>query len=581
MDVRRVLDFLGCARQCQLEAAPGVCVAVGIRDIAHHDSLSLSLTNIGGRIAASVGDGLALDVRWGLKLGIALAQSPGAMTGLTTRRFAALEWDSRQQTLLAARDPLGTEPLFYAYLGDGGIAVSSSAIALLELRDVSREIDRLACAERLLSLPRGRGSTYFSQLCELPRASTLSWVKRTVTVKEYWRCRGQPVFATQTDAVERMRDTFKLSVLKCLSGARAPTVTLSGGLDSTSVFRVADLHLPGRVGAIAATFPRDPSTSEDYYLDLAVRGRESQLVRFEPKLQVSIHDLLRVAEDPQVVPMASIAISCAAKAKELGFDRVLTGELGDFVGGYASEPVRWLLRQGRYLDAWAMARAFGGGPTRCGIRFAHQWLLGCSNSMSAFRLKRTPQFRATGACLGAMSSGVRQTLGLDERVHETWFGRPQGGATFLEQTEQFLDSQGAQKIATSALAESLTGSRTEHPFSDPDLVDFTAGLAFEMRWYGGASRAALRLAMAGIIPEEVRTRRTKAFFNGPHGRYYREIESELGGPGSLWPLSELLELEPTPDGSWSASPHVAQEMLARVHVLAAWLRMHAKMPQRT
>jgi asparagine synthase (glutamine-hydrolysing) len=51
-----------------------------------------------------------------------------------------------------------------------------------------------------------------------------------------------------------------------------------------------------------------------------------------------------------------------------------------------------------------------------------------------------------------------------------------------------------------------------HPFFDRRLVEFMFAVPEEQRWHGPWRKRILRLAMAGILPEEVRNRQSKADF---------------------------------------------------------------------
>jgi asparagine synthase (glutamine-hydrolysing) len=58
------------------------------------------------------------------------------------------------------------------------------------------------------------------------------------------------------------------------------------------------------------------------------------------------------------------------------------------------------------------------------------------------------------------------------------------------------------------------GVETRHPFMDRRIVEFCLSLPEKQRWRGEQMKFVLRTAMKGILPESVRTRRSKANFTG-------------------------------------------------------------------
>ena len=63
--------------------------------------------------------------------------------------FGLLIWDSARDRFLCARDPTGSQPLFFARARTG-VAVAASQAALLGVSEVDRSLDRVAIAEWVL-----------------------------------------------------------------------------------------------------------------------------------------------------------------------------------------------------------------------------------------------------------------------------------------------------------------------------------------------------------------------------------------------------------------------------------------------
>lgn len=561
--------------RCSWQSA-GIALGVGSRvdhqSPAEHPQLCLDAE----RVLASVGDGLDWDPSWSVDSLIPKRPASSAKR-LTSRRFATVIWERRSRRLVAARDPLGLEPLYYALLPGGGIALCSSGTALLELPGVSREIDRNVCAESLLLLPQQPGSTFFRDIRELPRACWLEWHDGALVLRRYHRIGSTSNGDAARDRVEHLRGLFCAAVARASATSPEIAVTLSGGLDSSSVFRVACAQPNTHVRAISAVFPNDPETQEDEYLEAALSGTGVQSLRFEPNVPFDLEQSLAAAEDPTWIPMLSTTIACALQARALGAKCVLTGEFGDFVAGSIAAPEVWLLRHGLWKRAWTEFESYGGGKTRQTLRFGRQAL----RLLIGPRWQRTPQrpldlFRERMA--GFMSRQTRSALAIEERLREFRLREAASEEPNRHTYEAFFDRQGNRVSRASWLVERLCGVRLEHPFCDPELVSWSAGLSFDERWAGGHTRAAFRRALAGIVPERILQRGSKARFDGPHSRYFDSVERSVRKPEALWPLTELLEIR-------------GEEMLIRFSsdglsgrhralaalLLASWLRMHGRL----
>jgi len=154
--------------------------------------------------------------------------------------FAFAIWDSREQTLFAARDPLGIKPLYYARLPDSGVVFASELNALLASGAVPREIDPTSAGEYLawFSVPAPR--TIYRGIANLPPGHRLT-VDAAGRVKTgpWWQLPPprQPAAtaANYHDFVNGLRHQLDDSI-RAHRVADVPVgAFLSGGMDSTAV----------------------------------------------------------------------------------------------------------------------------------------------------------------------------------------------------------------------------------------------------------------------------------------------------------------------------------------------------------
>ncbi|MCW3065028.1 MAG: Asparagine synthase, partial [Solirubrobacterales bacterium] len=83
----------------------------------------------------------------------------------------------------------------------------------------------------------------------------------------------------------------------------------------------------------------------------------------------------------------------------------------------------------------------------------------------------------------------------------------------------------------------VASSRPGHPFLDEELVDLALGLDPVLAFEGPLDRPVLRRAIAGLIPDEVRLRPRKSYFDAFHARALRTddraaLERLLGDPAA-------------------------------------------------
>ena len=149
--------------------------------------------------------------------------------------FAFALWDTREQSLMLARDRLGLKPLYYAET-DQGLSFSSELRSLLCDDRISRELDYRAIDEYLSYLFVPHPRTIFQQARKLPPGSRAIFRDGRLHIERYWDVRYDTIAARpQAQAVgeldELLRESVKLRLL-----ADVPVgAFLSGGLDSSLV----------------------------------------------------------------------------------------------------------------------------------------------------------------------------------------------------------------------------------------------------------------------------------------------------------------------------------------------------------
>src|SRR3954471_11720219 len=146
--------------------------------------------------------------------------------------FAFAVWDSRRQTLFAARDRFGIKP-FYYYADGRQFAFASELKSLLEVPGVPVDIDPSAIGEFLRRRYVIAPNTMLAGIRKLPPGHTIVADRRGVSVARYW---DLPVDGTaqitEADAIEQLDQLLAETMRMHLVSDVPLGAFLSGGLDS-------------------------------------------------------------------------------------------------------------------------------------------------------------------------------------------------------------------------------------------------------------------------------------------------------------------------------------------------------------
>lgn len=149
--------------------------------------------------------------------------------------FAFAVWDSRQQTLLLARDRVGIKPLYYAHTSSG-IAFASELKSLLALPEISREISAHAVAEFVVHLCVPGNLSIFESINKLLPAHRLIYREGVISIERYWFAKPQPDnMKREEEWVEELNDQLRDAVHSHMVADVPVGAFLSGGLDSGSL----------------------------------------------------------------------------------------------------------------------------------------------------------------------------------------------------------------------------------------------------------------------------------------------------------------------------------------------------------
>ena len=153
--------------------------------------------------------------------------------------FAFAISDTRRKRIFCARDHFGVKPFFYSRVN--GVFIFSNSLNALRPR-VSDELNEVAIGDYLLfGLNQDLSSTTFRDIQRLPAAHTLTVTGDAIKIRRDWTLvMPEPVrFRDPQDYVERFEELLTTAVTDRLRGTDRIAISMSGGLDSTSLAAIS------------------------------------------------------------------------------------------------------------------------------------------------------------------------------------------------------------------------------------------------------------------------------------------------------------------------------------------------------
>lgn len=254
-------------------------------------------------------------------------------------------YDKPSQKLYVARDHCGIMACYY-YACDEFFAFSSSPKALLALKEIPKELNEFRLAQILVAWPGDGEQTCYQHIFNLLPGHYLTLDSAKPVKTKYWELTEQPdlILPKEQDYYDRFLEIFTEAVKCRLRTTKQVGISLSGGLDSTSVAAIAAIELAKQNKELFA-FTSVP-LYKDYKVPKGRNGDEGELAGLMAKKYPNIRHFLVNAEgyDPiecikKAVDIQEEPIHAAAnqywiqaindKAKEYDCNILLNGQGGN------------------------------------------------------------------------------------------------------------------------------------------------------------------------------------------------------------------------------------------------------------
>lgn len=419
--------------------------------------------------------------------------------------FAFAVWDETAQTVFLARDPLGVKPLFYAWRGNS-LIFGSEIKTLLAHPAVQPVVDRDGLTELFALGPATvPGSGIFKGVHEVPPAYFLKVTPDTSLLYEYWKPAAKENHETEAEAAEHLRGLFVDAVERQLVGDVPLCTFLSGGLDSSGITAVA-----------ARAFEKRGKTLETYSIDYTDNDKYFKASLFQPTpdqvwaekmaayaqtrhhTYITEHAALADALENAVVArdlpgMADIDSSLYLFCREIRKNYViaLSGECADeLFGGYP-----WYTHDEMiYADTFPWSRFVGDRRAILSPALQTLDIEGCVRYQYLDTLRQVPHLDGESK--------------RDFRMRELFYLNIKWFMMNLLNRKDRMSMSNSLEVRV--------------PFADYRLVEYAFNLPSALKFAGGREKGLLRLALSGILPEEIVTRK-KSPYPKTHNPVYTDM----------------------------------------------------------
>jgi asparagine synthase (glutamine-hydrolysing) len=418
------------------------------------------------------------------------------------------------------RDQLGSRTLFHRSNGHGFLA-ASEAKQVAAGAEIARKPDLEAVADTFY----GRldcGRTAVRGVERFPRASVaVVTAGGRARFRRYWD--PSALLETSTAGPEEARDRFvellEQSARRMVTGSDA--LGLSGGIDSPTIAAFAaprHLELSGRpLQAVSAVFPHLPAVDERSYIEEVTERLGLPLDAYVPRAR-PLDDVERWV-DLLDGPIDSMSIPEVAesyrRARSNGARTMLTGELAEYVYEVDPHVLGHFVLHGRFRAAASWL-----GDYRRRGRSWRRILRGLAPSLApAFVAGRYTRLRRREVRLLPPWIDPREVRGLGYRPD---LERPARRRWLDYQVDPLLGP--TSSLDANDLCAAACGVHVRFPLADLDIWEHFLALRADVRFPEPRSKAFVRRAMRGHVPDAILDRRDKTAFND-HGEASTDYET--------------------------------------------------------
>ncbi|WP_406451068.1 asparagine synthase (glutamine-hydrolyzing) [Streptomyces sp. NBC_00876] len=551
-----VIDLPGGAQPMTVETPDGAVAMVYSGEAYNFTELRSELRRAGQRFDTDSDTEVVLRgyVVWGEKL-------VEHLNGM----YAFAIWDARTERLVMIRDRMGIKP-FYYYETEDGVVFGSEPKAILANPTVAPVVG-LDGLRELFAGAKTPGAAVWEGMREVLPGEIIVLDRGGLRRHTYWQLRSEPHTDSRDETVAHVRELLEDIVQRQLVADVPRCTLLSGGLDSSALTALSQIHLAPQgetVRSFAVDFPDqdkhfkaiDISPTQDTPYVHAVAehvGCDHQDIILDGAA-LSAPEVRRAAVGARDLPTGigdrdnSLYLLFAAVRRHSTV--ALSGESADEVfGGYP-----WFHDERRHAETFP-------------------WLAGSqslidSNGQISEDLK--PALGIGDYLADSYRTAVAQTpvldgeTGLDQRM------RVVSHLHLTRMVQTLLDRKDRMSMAV--------GLEVRVPFCDHRLVQYVFNAPWSLKTFDGREKSLLRAATRNVLPESVANRKKSGYPGTFDPAYVEAIQSqgaELLRSGHT--ATDLVNRERLTEATTLPAADLDQQqrmLLERTLDLGVWFDLH-------
>ena len=485
--------------------------------------------------------------------------------------------DTNRQELVAVR---GSErgATIYCHEDSDRIILSTSTKAIFCFPDIAKEIDETRIADALVLNYEDRDQSYYKDISIIPSGHILRANPDSTDIRRYYHLQDIPDirFGKDSDYVDAARELLENAVSSSLRANETPALSLSAGLDSTTIaVTMIDLLREQKISGQlpVKAFVSVPDSNWDDRVRPGRMGDESgpvrELMKIYPDLDVEFVNSIDLAFDHGLDDLQSYAdmpirgvgnlhagVDISRKCREAGRRVCLSGVGGNGSLSFSGASVyfgMWF-RQGRWLKLLrennAYNRVLYGNQGKYFRRLLGRALLpNLPGPVHDLVWKtRTGQKTLGFSAFSAIHPDYAREMDVENRMKQkNWDDRYRTPSNRREMVENLL-VRGARDEGggISEADKAMTGIESRDPLGDRKIAEFCLGIPDEQFFKDGVDRRLIKRMMAGRLPQAVCNAPRGEQSADWHGRMAKDlvrIDAELERLADDPVMSKRLDIE--------------------------------------
>ena len=409
--------------------------------------------------------------------------------------FAFAVWDAYNERLFLARDRIGVKPLFYCQNGSSFL-FSSEIKGILAHPMVSSRINREGLAEIFVLGPaRTPGEGVFAGISELKPGYFMQVDRRGMRIKKYWSLISQGHEDSFEKTVGTVRELVYDTVRRQLVSDVPLCILLSGGLDSSAITAIASEVYRNENKEPMQSFSIDYVDNEKYF-----RTSEFQPNADAPWVK-KVSDYLGTRHASYLVDTPELvqALFPAVIARDLPGMTDVDSSLWLFSGW-----IKNLATVG--LSGECADEVFGGYPwfyKTAGLSNTFPWAQRMDMRIKLYSPELLALIRPEEYVIQRYQEAIEEVPRFpgdqpaDARMRELFY------LNLTRWMPTLLDRKDRMSMAA--------GLELRVPFCDHRLVEYVWNIPWEMKNYHNREKGLLRLALTGMLPDDVLWRKKSPY----------------------------------------------------------------------